>query len=523
MKLSIITINYNNAQWLENTIRSIVSQGYTGFEYIVIDGASTDNSVEIIKKYADKIDYWLSEPDSGVYNAMNKGIEQAKGEYLLFINSGDTLYNNSVLSDVFSKKINSDLIYGDLHRVFPDGHDDIVPMPENINIQYMLGNTLAHPVTFIKRKLFEKYGLYREDLKIVSDWAFFLKIIAFGRITKTHIPLTIATFQMDGMSNNPDNETRLVKETDIVLKDYFSLDLLNTCTSYDKYYNFYHKKSITFLRKAAYFSKNMFFPSFWKNIVYQKRIKPIIKLSNKTVRQQKKDPLTIPIIIINYNRLADLEKLVFYLLELNHKNIVIVDNNSTYPPLLEYYERIKNKVTIKRMDKNYGHLVFWLNKDLYNEYSKGYHIVTDSDILPNINLPDDYIRQMMVVLDKHNEVTKVGFALRIDDLPEYYSQKKKVIDWESQFWANKISENIYKANLDTTFAIYPPRYTYLYDNFYNALRMGGNFTARHAGWYIDSENLTDEEKYYFKSSGDSNTWKLDENGNFTGNSSLYEK
>ena len=110
--LSIITINRNNAAGLRKTIESVVSQTYTDFDYIIIDGASTDESVDVIKEYADRITYWVSEPDTGIYNAMNKGILKANGEYCLFLNSGDWLYDNDVLNDVFSISPTEDIVYG---------------------------------------------------------------------------------------------------------------------------------------------------------------------------------------------------------------------------------------------------------------------------------------------------------------------------------------------------------------------------------------------------------------------------
>lgn len=519
MKLSIITINYNDAPGLERTIRSVINQDFDNFEYIVIDGGSTDGSYNVIQQFDDKITYWVSEPDSGIYNAMNKGIKRAKGEYILFLNSGDYLYNETVLTNVFKKEIDTDLIYGDLHRIFPDGNSDITYMPDNVDITYILGHTLGHPATFIRRCLFDKYGYYREDLKIISDWAFFLKIIAFGRITLRHIPIVITTFTMDGISNNPENQHIIEQETDKILKEYFSTELLEICNNYNKYYSFYHCPSVSFARRVVSFIRQLLSIRGWERFIYKKRIKPIIYLFNKTVRSQKKDTSTIPIIIISYNRLNDLKQLVSFLIERNHKNIVIVDNQSTYPPLLDYYNEIKDKVTIEIMDRNYGHLVFWKNRKLYDKYTSGYYIVTDSDIIPNKNLPANYIKYLMHMLDHHKKITKVGFALRLDDIPDSFQPKSTVIEWEKQFWIDEIRKDTYNAALDTTFAIYPPKYDFTYSRFYKAIRIAGNYTAKHGGWYLDSKNLTDEDKFYFKLSSNSNSWKLNDDGEL--NSEMY--
>lgn len=515
MKLSVITINYNNADGLEKTIKSIINQHFFDFEYLIIDGGSTDGSVDIINRYSERINYWISEPDTGVYNAMNKGIRQAKGEYLLFINSGDTLYNSKVLNDVFSYSFDSDLVYGDLHRLFPNGETDIIKMPDYVGIDNMMQATLTHPTTFIKRELFDKYGLYREDLKIVSDWAFFLRLIVFANTSRAHLPIVIASFDMDGMSSH--NSSLVQEEREKVINESFSYELYEMYYTYGSYKKFYMSKIFKLLRSYKKFFFNAFSLQFWFNYIHEKRIHSLIWCFNKTVRKQKRDVLSIPILIINYNRLSVLKELVLFLKNRNHKKIVIIDNNSTYLPLLEYYDAIKEYVTVERLDKNYGHLVLWKNKDLYQKYASGYYIVTDSDIIPNENLPQDYISQLIKVLDKYNDINKVGFALKIDDIPDSFKQKEEVLRWEAKFWQNNIGGTLYKSDIDTTFALYPPcfKYTSL-AFFYNGIRIAGNFTAKHMGWYVDPENFSDEELFYFKTSNSSNSWKLDDKGNFTG-------
>lgn len=440
---------------------------------------------------------------------MNKGIVKANGEYLLFINSGDTLYENNILEKVFINNPNTDLVYGDLYRIFPNGTTDIAPMPDHVDINHVFVSTLCHPVTFIKRHLFDRYGLYREDLKIVSDWAFFFKIIVFGRVSQTHLPIIITAFRMDGMSSSPQNEQIITSETQRVIRESFSFELLDIYEKHTKYYNFYNKNIFRIGRRI----KNAFYclvnKQDRKNYIYNNRKNSLISLTNRIVRRQKKDTLTIPILIINYNRLADLKILVDFLLERKHTNIIIIDNNSTYPPLLKYYETIEHTITIERMQRNYGHMVFWENKELYNKYSKGYYIVTDADIIPNKNLPDDYIKQLVKILDENKSVTKVGFALKTEDIPDFYQHKDKVLDWEKKHWENPIGDNLYLNELDTTFAIYPPHYQYDLMNFYSAIRVAGNFTAQHNGWYIDHKNLTEEEEYYFQTASESNSWKID--------------
>lgn len=505
-RLSIITINYNNSEGLEKTIKSIISQSYSNYEYIVIDGGSTDGSLEVLKKYSSHIDICISEPDSGVYNAMNKGILKASGEYVIFINSGDLLYKTDVLSNVFADAPDVDLIYGDLQRVFPDKKTDIVYMPETLSLYFLFYETLSHPTTFIRRNLFLKYGLYREDLKIVSDWAFFLKLIFFTNTSRVHLPIIISSFMMDGISST--HQDLVVEERTKVIQETFSNELLDVLGLYPYYESFYNLKGIKIIRSFKRFISNLFSPKAWIDYVYNKRIHSIINLLNKEVRQQHQDPYSIPIIIINFNRLIDLERLISFLQMKGHKRIIIVDNNSTYKPLLEYYEQIQDTVIVERMGQNYGHLVFWKRQDIFEKYSKGYYVVTDSDIYPNEDLPDDYMGRLMKLLDTNKNISKVGFALDISDIPDSYVLKEKVLRWESQHWKNKIDESLYLADIDTTFALYPPMVNPLKNKhlFFKGIRVSGPFLSKHMGWYVDSSAPSEEQIYYKKHANSSNNW-----------------
>jgi glycosyltransferase involved in cell wall biosynthesis len=167
--LSIITINLNNQTGLQKTIESVINQTFKNLEFIVIDGGSTDGSIEVIKLYQDKITYWISEHDEGIYNAMNKGIKIAKGRYCLFLNSGDFFISHDVikLADPFSFTV--PIVYGD-GKVQQKKLITQNNLPDTLSLDYFFNISLFHPSTFIKRELFEIYGLYNENNKIVSDW-----------------------------------------------------------------------------------------------------------------------------------------------------------------------------------------------------------------------------------------------------------------------------------------------------------------------------------------------------------------
>lgn len=210
MKFSIITINYNNCAGLRSTIESVVGQTCREFEYIVIDGGSTDGSLEVIKKYSEKIDYWISEPDSGVYNAMNKGIAVARGDYCNFMNSGDVFYANDVLDKVIKHSKNEDVVYGDISYA----GKVVWPNPEKLTMKFFYKNSLYHQACFIKSGLL-KMKPYDEELKIISDWKWFLEMIVFKEVSYAHVPIVVCTFEGGGISSNK----RLVyEEQNVVLR-----------------------------------------------------------------------------------------------------------------------------------------------------------------------------------------------------------------------------------------------------------------------------------------------------------------
>lgn len=177
MKFSIITVNYNNKEGLRRTIESVIHQTYRDFEYIVIDGGSTDGSREVIEEYTERIDYWVSEPDKGIYNAMNKGISVAHGEYLNFMNSGDIFYDYNRLNKISEQQFQSDIIIGrDYWYNSKTGKDFSTILPLRLEMFTFYKGSLPHQSSLFKRIIF-KEGKYDESLKVVSDWKFYIQAI----------------------------------------------------------------------------------------------------------------------------------------------------------------------------------------------------------------------------------------------------------------------------------------------------------------------------------------------------------
>ena len=197
-RLSIITINFNNRDGLQRTIDSVVSQTFHDFEWIVIDGGSTDGSRELIERYADHFAYWVSEPDKGIYNAMNKGIDKAQGGYLLFLNSGDWLVDETALERCLSHKFDADVMYGDCVFHYA-GRESYNRYPSPLTFESLYRSSLAHCASFIKRETLAKER-YNEEYKIVSDLEFWVKLALAGG-SFCHLDEFVSVFDTTGISS----------------------------------------------------------------------------------------------------------------------------------------------------------------------------------------------------------------------------------------------------------------------------------------------------------------------------------
>jgi len=218
--VSIITINYNNRNGLQKTLDSVLVQQYLNYEYIVIDGGSIDGSVDIIDAINDKLVFWVSERDNGIYQAMNKGIVRATGEYCLFLNSGDYFISDKSLSRLIGHAHDKDLVYGNL-LMKSRTKEYVYHYPDQITFNFFYrGESLPHAATLIKRSLFDTVGYYDENFKIVSDWIFFLKVFSANKFTYFHCNETIVVFEGDGISGRKESVQVMQEERSKVLADY---------------------------------------------------------------------------------------------------------------------------------------------------------------------------------------------------------------------------------------------------------------------------------------------------------------
>lgn len=222
MTLTLITINLNNLNGLTKTVDSVFAQTLNTTEYIIIDGGSTDGSTEFLGKIKHQNLQWISEPDTGIYNAMNKGILKASGDYLLFLNSGDSLAHKNVIEHIldFLKTLilqkEPPVFYGIMRRGTPEKFSE-VRVPQKLNVSYIMDMSLPHPATLIPKSLFDRFGPYDEKYRLVSDWKFFVQCY-FRGVPFKPLPILISYFDIHGSSSNL---SLLASEREQVFKEIY--------------------------------------------------------------------------------------------------------------------------------------------------------------------------------------------------------------------------------------------------------------------------------------------------------------
>lgn len=216
MKLSIITINYNNVDGLKKTIESVIPQSFSDFEWIIIDGGSNDGSKQLIEQYASHFSYWVSEPDKGIFNAINKGIAHANGDYIQFLHSGDCLFEPTTLEKFFSTDHEGDILYGDAVCLYPDGSSLYKHYPDTVSLNYFMHDVINHQASFFRKEVFESHP-YNEKYHIAADWAYCLEAVCRG-LHFNHIHQFIVYYDNSGISSKW--TPRQIEERADILENY---------------------------------------------------------------------------------------------------------------------------------------------------------------------------------------------------------------------------------------------------------------------------------------------------------------
>lgn len=259
MKLSIVTINYNDVLGVKITLQSVFNQTCRDIEHVIVDGGSSDGSRTVIEEYANKAlcpVLWVSEPDKGIYNAMNKGLRMATGDYIQILNSGDVLADDKVVERMLvalKEKDYPDIIYGNMMKSFPDGRliRDRGYAGSNPTMLGFIRGTLNHDPVYIRKSLFEQFGYYREDLPITADWRWYVEAIPLGGIIPVYVDIDVTIFDMTGISETQLEKRELERNEELkrilpigVYKDYelyrFPLEQMRRIKRYPLVYKFFN-------------------------------------------------------------------------------------------------------------------------------------------------------------------------------------------------------------------------------------------------------------------------------------------
>ena len=261
MKLSIITVNYNNLSGLKKTLESVVGQTSTDFEWIVIDGGSTDGCKELLEEYSNKIDYWKSEKDHGIYEAMNKGIKVAKGDYLQFLNSGDCLADPNIIQRFCQRSNSEDVIYG--NAIIVDNNDHEVKRfhaPDYIKFSYFFGHALNHQATFFSKRCFKNY-LYNEENRIASDIELYMYLM-YHHFTFQKWDEYVVRFDNSGLSSQKAKD-EFAEIVDRVLAKGIKADYQEMIQFRDVDLAIMIKKIINSNRLVRYMARIALYPIYW--------------------------------------------------------------------------------------------------------------------------------------------------------------------------------------------------------------------------------------------------------------------
>lgn len=281
-KLSIVTINYNNTEGLRKTLASVAAQTYSNIEHVIVDAASTDGSVGVIKEYAENSKHsviWSSKKDDGIYDGMNRGIKKATGDYVWILNSGDCAAAPDVVermmtvlvqgkSEEVRGKKEIDLLLGNIVRVLPNNKKqyaplpvkrikDETPRPMDVSMYTFYRGTVPQDAAFVKRELFEKYGYFDDKLKICADWKLYLKMIALNEVQPMYVNIDVVLFDMTGVSNTDSERLKTEKRAYLeeilpasVLKDYdnhaFDIEQMNRLRKLHLYWFVYFIERLLF-------------------------------------------------------------------------------------------------------------------------------------------------------------------------------------------------------------------------------------------------------------------------------------
>ncbi|WP_199089674.1 glycosyltransferase [Bosea sp. ASV33] len=511
-RVSVLIPTRNSEKYLREAINSILEQTFSDIELLVVDDNSSDDTRSILSSYGDPRIVILDGPGKGLAAALNFGLRQAKGEFVARMDADDIADVTRLQKQVEYLDRHPHLgLCGTLFQQFMDGNA-IHEHMENVKYADLLeGCYIGHPTAMLRRKIFIDNELfYNESMKFSEDYDLWTRAI---RVTEIgNVQENLLRYRRHGESASVSNiaeMTGLDVDVKIRMIEYLvggieagKKDFLRKLITNQRIIESDREEFVTEL------CDSIRFPSLCSRaelLSYFHRLDPFRDSFFRNSVQGLIDNATF--FVISFNQLTYLKNIVEFFIKNKIKNVIIIDNASSYPPLLAYLDTIPFKV--HRMTENYGHMVLFENETFKEEIDKNYFFLTDPDVLPVPECPNDFSFVFMDILLRNNLKNKVGFSLKIDDLPNHYELRDNVVAWESRFFNDKRTYKdiqIYDSPIDTTFALYRPRREWRTTDFFAAFRVGAPYMARHLPWYRNLSKMTDEELFYKRTDKGSSNW-----------------
>ncbi len=509
-RVSVLVIYNNETPELERTITSVVQQSYPALECLLLYNTLPSEGTEFLKQSLFEDVHILADSQESNSSLLQRGIAQASGEYILMLSSGSVLCTNDAIKQLLnSESQERGIIYGNVMRIFPDGKQDTLALPGEVNVENF-GDTKYNVLlaALVRKELLIKYQFSDPAITYIHAWAFIIKAVIIGGESYAHKNVLVAKVAVSRSGTwYKLSNAHLIREERARFVDKFAPFLLtNTLTHAVGPEPEAKEKRQTvsfidkFIERAIGKSKRVINSKVSTAQYYYKSIRSEVEL----IQYKKKYHqvcLEIPIIINNKNHLTYLKRLISSLEKRGYKNIHIIDNASTYPPLIEFYNHTKYNVF--RLPNNVGFCALW-DTYVFDQFKDQYYVYTDSDLEIIEECPDDFMVVMHYLLNRYS-LGKIGFSLLADDLPDYYENKNEVQSWEKRFQENVVERLALLADVDTTFALYKPN-SFGYAGMLPAFRTRFPYSARHLPWYENTQSLTPEQLYYYKNAKTSSHW-----------------
>ena len=513
-RISVVLPTCNSETYLEEAIDSLLAQTFEDFELLVVDDNSNDRTLALLADYQKK-DPRISVipgPGNGLAAALNFGVRKARGEFIARMDADDIARDNRFQKQVEMLDANPEVgACGTLFQQFIDGNDLHVHM-EKVRLSDLLyGCYIGHPTVMFRRQLFIDHELfYNEALRYSEDYELWSRAIRFTKLG--NVPENLLWYRRHSKSASVMHKAD-ISSVDVAIKldmiDYVTGGLPEKIRVPLK--ALLENRPVEEAEREALVGEVMDmirFPEQCSRFELLSYFHQLKEFSDDFLRRIAADTLSnLHYYVISYNHLTHLKSIVKFFQSIGAKNVSIIDNASTFQPLKEYLKTCPYRVYY--MHKNYGHMVLFECPVFRETIDNEFFVLTDPDILPVAECPSDYLLKFLEILLRYPMKNKVGFSLKIDDLPDHYKLKENVIQWEKGFFKNGVERRgmtIYDANLDTTFALYRPRREWRTNHFYEAYRVGAPYTARHLPWYRNLAQLSDEEIFYIQNDLGSSNW-----------------